>query len=495
MRWVIEFENKKRRVSVKKISISGITATALVLSMPNISYGGWISDAWNSTKEATSSVYHKTKEITSDTLIVTHLKSEHLEDIDFETIYPKEFYKKSYFGWVITGVAVVGAGAFTYFTAGAGAPAAATGASAVATWVAGGGAGSYMAGLSMIGSWFGGNAILGAAILNGLSIGAIGGGLGAKVATMGILAKVGIGLSVTALGLDGIAYFKNPKTDQLEYRVRVVIPKDVGSKDVRDLVDKIYAAKEKIQDALENENGREQKNAFDELAKYKNDGIVKLRTKLATGDTNPEDLLVLGIIASNEAEYALFDKALRQLDRSEIKNMGFLYYLDALNSLYHADEKASLLNLQNSSDENKYALEPIALQINLLGYSNFAQNEVKIEELVKFAEDNFDSDDYATPLSMVSIYYRVGTLYFINGRYAKAQQYYEKAKDELGFLQKHFFGKQLKHTIELSIANAMHKAGKTGMASKVYNEIIDDIDKDDVDELKKIKEQYIGGNT
>jgi tetratricopeptide (TPR) repeat protein len=96
---------------------------------------------------------------------------------------------------------------------------------------------------------------------------------------------------------------------------------------------------------------------------------------------------------------------------------------------------------------------------------------------------------------MVSIYYRVGTLYFVNGRYVKARQYYENAKDELGFLQKHFFGKQLKHTIELSIANAMYKEGKVSTAQELYQEILDDIDEEDVDELKKIKEQYIGNDS
>ncbi len=317
----------------------------------------------------------------------------------------------------------MGAIGVSYFTAGTGAPAAATGASAVASWVAGGGAGSYMAGLSMIGSWFGGNAILGAAILNGLSIGAIGGGLGSKVATMGILAKVGMGLSVTALGFDGIAYFRNPETGQLEYRVRIAIPKNLGSKEVRDLVDRIYAIQEEIQDALEEENGAKQKEAFELLERYKNDGVLKLETKLMIRDLNPEDLLVLSVIASNESEYDLFNRALSQIDRSKLEDMGFLYYLDALDSLYHGGEEKALLYLKNASDENKYALEPVALRINLLGYGNFSQNESEIEDLVKFAKNNFDSDDYETPLSLVSIYYRVGTLYFINERYSKAQQY------------------------------------------------------------------------
>lgn len=175
---------------MKKISLS--IATAISILAVNADAG-----IWQGTKEYVNEIMF--------------WKNKHLEDIDFKHIYPKAFYKKSYFGFVVTGAAVVGAGAFTYFTAGVGAPAAATGASTVATWVAGGGVGSYMAGLSTIGSWFGGNAILGAAILNGISIGTIGGGA-STFAALSILGKAGVMASVTAMSLDGVAYFANPTT-------------------------------------------------------------------------------------------------------------------------------------------------------------------------------------------------------------------------------------------------------------------------------------------
>ena len=45
-------------------------------------------------------------------------KSEHLENIDYKTVYPKKLYQKSYFGLAVTSAAIVSAGAFTYFTAG-----------------------------------------------------------------------------------------------------------------------------------------------------------------------------------------------------------------------------------------------------------------------------------------------------------------------------------------------------------------------------------------
>jgi len=251
-------------------------------------------------------------------------KSEHLEDIDFKHIYPKAFYKKSYFGFAITGAAVVGAGAFTYFTAGAGAPAAATGASAVASWVAGGGAGSYMAGLSAIGSWFGGNAIVGAAILNGISIGTIGGGASTFTA-LSVLGKVGVMASVTAMSLDGVAYFANPETKKLEYKIKVNIPKNLGSKDTRELIDKIYNTTENINEALEEGDGKKQKELFDLKKKCNKDAIKLLERKLGSNESQ-EDLIVLGIVAWNNGEYGLFDKAVSHIDASDLDNTGFLNY-------------------------------------------------------------------------------------------------------------------------------------------------------------------------
>ncbi len=124
-------------------------------------------------------------------------KNEHLNEISFRVIYPKSLWTKSYFSWVVLGATIVGGGAFTYFTAGAGAPAAATGVSAVASSIAGGGAGSYMAGLSMVGGVVGGNAITGAAILNGISYGIIGGSMG-KFAALSAAAKFGVIANVSA---------------------------------------------------------------------------------------------------------------------------------------------------------------------------------------------------------------------------------------------------------------------------------------------------------
>ena len=136
---------------------------------------------------STASIWGSTKEMVNNAI---PWKQKHLEEISFEEIYPKKFYKKSSFFFVATGAMIVTAGTISFFTAGAGAPAAAAGVSSAASMIAGGGAGSYMAGLSAVGGWFGGNAILGAAILNGISLGTIGGA--SSWGALSVAAKAGV---------------------------------------------------------------------------------------------------------------------------------------------------------------------------------------------------------------------------------------------------------------------------------------------------------------
>lgn len=433
---------------------------------------------------ANAGVWQATKEYANKAMF---WKSKHLEDVDFKHIYQKAVYKKSYFGFVITGAVIVGAGAFTYFTAGAGAPIAATGTSTVASWVAGGGAGSYMAGLSTIGSWFGGNAILGAAILNGISIGTIGGGT-STFAALPVLGKVGVMASVTAMSLDGVAYFANPNTRHLEYKVKVMIPKNIGSKETRNLTDNLHATIKTIDEAIEDGDEAKQKKYFDLKLKYNNDAIELLKTKFYKKD-NQEDLIVLGIIAWNNSEYELFNKSISRIDASKLDNTGFLNYLYALQNLYKGNINRALAFLDDSINENRYAIEPVVLYINILGNNNFIKNEPKIESLVKKSEKYFNIDKYITPYSLTSLYYRVATFYFTNQRYVQSEQYYDKAYKELGFLQKHFFAQQLKRTIQLGVANSLYAQGKTKNADSVYQSIVEDIE--NKEEMGVIKKQYI----
>ncbi len=134
------------------------------------------------------------------------------------------------------------------------------------------------------------------------------------------------------------------------------------------------------------------------------------------------------------------------------------------------------------------------MYINILGNRNFIKNESKIISLVKKAENNFDSDKYLTSYNLSGVFYRTATFYFNNKQYIKAEKYYKKTYNELGLLQKHFFGKQLKHIVQLGIANSLFSQNMRNSANEIYIEIINDIDKENKEEMKQIREQYLGSN-
>ncbi len=208
-----------------------------------------------------------------------------------------------------------------------------------------------------------------------------------------------------------------------------------------------------------------------------------------------DDIVVLSIIAWRNGNFKLFKKGISKILTFEAENKSFLYYLFALDSLRSNDTKQALAYLDMSLDQNKNILEPIVLKINILANENFLKNEIEINKVLQFGVKNFDSDKYATFLNLTSLYYRVGTVYFSNKKYAQAKENYEKALGELGLLQKNFFGKQLKHTIELAIANSLYSEDDKMRADKIYYGIISDIDEEEGKaEFEKIKTSYLGNN-
>lgn len=460
---------------MKNISLSLATALLLSISHPTALSAGWLD---------------KSKEYTEKAKFWKNEKKEY----NFCHVYPKAFYKKSYFSSTAITVAIVGAVTVSYFTAGTGAPAVAAGVSSLASTIAGGGASSYLAGLASVGGWFGGDTALGSAILNGIVLESVTDGA-LSLANMTMLQRIEASTLVTAMGMDGVVYFKNPETDKNEYRVRLEIPKDLGSKEVRQIVDNIYEANEAIANALEKRDSIRQKAMSESVTLHVKSAIELLEKKLATYDFNEEDIIVLSVIAWQDGDFDIFEQAISNLDTFEAENKGFLYYLYALKNLKNNNTKQAIIHLDKSLDENKYALEPIILKINILSNTDFLKNEVEIDKLVQYATENFDGDKYATFLNLTSLNYRVGTIYFANKKYARANEYHQKALDGLGLLEKNFFDKQLKHTIELAIANSVYKEGEEIKADKIYYGIIIDIDEEkDIAEIEKIRESYLGSN-
>lgn len=396
-------------------------------------------------------------------------KSESLKSFEFKSIFPKPVYKRSYFGLVLTGATVVGAGVFTYFTAGAGAPVAATGVSTVASWVAGGGAGSYMAGLSTIGGWFGGNAMLGSAILNGISIGVTGGG--ATFASLPAIGKVGVMTSVTASALDGVAIFQKPDTKNLSFRVRLAVPMDLGAKDIRRMSSQLYDVESKLLTDID-----DNKATF-ELLKQRdlllNEAVKKGKKALKVGASN-EDLIVLGIISKNAGRSDLFEKLVNKVPVDKIKNTGVIDYLKAVVSIENGDTQKATALLWKSWRMNPYAIEPPLLLINILGHDNFESHEEEIRTIVASANRDFDSDKYEPSYSLVSINYRLATMYLLAQKYQLAHDYFTKAENELSVLQKHWFNKSMKHLIQLGKANALYGDDKKIDATELLGKILAD---------------------
>ena len=369
--------------------------------------------------------------------------------------------------------------------------------STVATAIGGGSSGAYLAGLAAVGGFFSlgsGGMVLGAAILNGIVLGSVAGGT-LSLANMTVQQKVEASTLVTAMGMDGVVYFKNPETGLNEYRVKLEIPKGVGSKEVKRIVDNIYDAREELIDALKDEDAIKQKAESDTVNLNTKSAIELFEKNMESSNLTQDDIVVLSVIAWKNGNFNLFKKGVSKILTFEAENKSFLYYLFALDSLRSNDIKQAIVYLDMTLNENKYILEPIVLKINILANENFLKNEIEINKVLQFGVKNFDSDKYATFLNLTSLYYRAGTVYFSNKKYAQAKENYEKALAELGLLQKNFFGKQLKHTIELAIANSLYSEGHEIKADKIYYGIISDIDEEEGKaELDKIRTSYLGKN-
>lgn len=407
--------------------------------------------------------------------------------LGFHTVFPKPIYQKSYFGFALTGAAIVVGGALTYFTAGAGAPVAGWGVGGVASWVGGGGAGSYMAGLSTVGGWFGGNAMLGSAILNGISIGVA--GSGTSFASLTAIGKVGVMAAVTASALDGVILFQNPKTKNLSYRIRLTVPQEIGSKGVRELAKQLRDAEASLLDAAAGKDEKSYGTLYGRKKYLLNWAVTKGQAALKKGASN-EDLMVLGIVANNANEFDLFDKLVKKIQVLKVDDTGYVDYLKSVAAIERGDAETATNLLWKSWRLNPYAVEQPLLLVNILGHEKFEAREEEIRTIVEKATKDFDSDKYAPSYSLVSLDYRLATMYLIHKKYALAETYYEKAYDKLAMLQKHLGDKSMKKAIRMGIANAMYGQNRKAEAKQLLEKILKDAKTND--ETSFLRSQYAG---
>lgn len=431
-------------------------------------------------------------------------------DLSFSAAFPKPLHRKTYFGVLVTAGAIVGAGLFSYFTAGAGAPVAATGVSTLASWLAGGGAGSYMAGLSMVGGWLGGNAMLGSAILNGISIGVLGGG--GAFATMSTVSKIAVATSFSASMLDGVLLFKKPDTNRLQLEVALDHPAALASKDVKKLIGDYQEANTKLRDAqfavltqvepVASEGNGAQLPEDDvnvEVLQLRRkrlveEGMIRLRALLRSDDADSGDLVALGVLARSEGDYDLFEQVIAKIDSREFAKAGYVNYLRAISSLDMGNLEATERYARRSMAEDPYAIEPALLLVNLLGHLDFAAHKSEILEIANRYAGSFDANAYDSQFSMVSLFYRIGSQFLAEEDFDRALDFFKRADESFGVVQK-LMGRwsradETLRFVRVSQANALYLQGNQADANELFDRLVSAAR--DEREKETLRASYVG---
>jgi tetratricopeptide (TPR) repeat protein len=397
---------------------------------------------------------------------------------DFSDIYPRAFYEKDYFVWASLVATAVVAGAVSYYTAGAGAPAAATWVSSVASYVGGGGAGSYMAGLSTIGGLVGGNAMVGAAILNGISIATIGSGTakGLSLAT-----KVALMMDAT---LSGISMLRAADDTNLYYSFDIPLPEKIGHGEAGKWLELIHENETERREAIEAKDALKAKR----LAQLIQDRYAYAMRYLDEELSKPlplrsnENLLALAIIAYRIGDIARFTTSLDALDRSLPEGKkGFFYYLRGIASLSETspDTKSAKKWFEKASQASPYALEPYLARIVLLA-QDMEKNGERIEALGEYAIERYDADEYAARISPLALHFKIGTLFLHQGQYDKAVTYFRRAYDDLGWFARYLpVAGSLKNQLRIYEALAMKRAGDVTHADRLFDDILKSTESDE----------------
>jgi tetratricopeptide (TPR) repeat protein len=420
-----------------------------------------------------------------------------LKEISFSSLYSVPFYQKSYFSWLILGATVLTSCVVVFFSAGAGAPAAATGVSTVASWIAGGGAGSYMSGLATVGACIGGNAMTGAAILNGISL-ALGGTF-----TTGVVSTVLAAAMFTATAIDGVAPLMNGPAGRLHYTVRISPPSDIGSTRVRAIVKEMANLRERQAKILQeitkqgNLESIDKNPRLQEVSKSYVNLMIEARDMLDKGlDSNQistSDLLVLAIInygSGEEGSLESFQQAVSRLsDRTDkVSKSTFLDYLIAIKYLSNEENDKAKALLDEICAKEPYAIEPAVLKLNLLS-PDFLHSEPRMIGAINHLKKNYSSDNYKTDLTLVAPYYRMATIYYLNGRYPEARDYYGKAQAEIGLVEKLLGDPSLSRDVRLGMINSTYKMGDRSKAGKMYEDLIKNLK---YEEIKNLDARYAG---
>ncbi len=496
------------------------------------SYWNSIKNFWNSTKDTVSEKAEKEKDVLTST-----------EELRFENIYQRPFWKNDTVFWSAIAVASAGAAAFTVYTAGTGAPAAGAGVSYIASQlVAGGGAGSYMAGLATVGTWFGGNAITGAAILNASSAAALG-YAGKAAAIKGISATTILVLtSATRLGEFGFMYLSYKEKNEATPIIQIIPSGTFGSGAIEQLLtslkdsnnqftstlaknkqiktqldasfsqaNKVIAEEYQSQPQLQIEMKKHlievqelnkkffEKDKVIESKRLNNSYKIIIQKTHQIIDnylTNKESIsarndAVMGSILLHSLGYTQdFVKYIKQFKVIN-QNESFLLYLKAVAYLIDKDFKLAKQYALQAIDSEPETIEPIMILIMALDGLDQYQQAFETEILL---EETFDNDHYETQNSLITAYNLLGDIANARQLPQTAAKFHKKAFNNMSYL---FSKKDTKAFICLKIANDYHMFGSkrqtTLFLEKALSYVKDDKLKQEVNRFfeEEIKTQLV----
>ena len=371
-------------------------------------------------------------------------------DLTFENVYHKAFYRNPWIQYGILSTAIVTAVVVTTFTAGTGAPAAATGVSSVASWIAGGGAGSYMAGLSAVGSTFGGNAILGAAILNSASALSIGGIVGKS----GIALASKLAIGALEAGQLAVILSEDNNKDTLSYSIVIPLPQRIGGESAQQLIANIKTLNDNLKD------GNVNIETYANLKQIAHNDAIEL-----FGSSDLEDRVV-SVVALHTLGYVEdFNNLAGRLHPHYAPESSFVYYLKAISALYRGNyEEADRLSSYSMSFEPK-VIEPVL--INIMARYNISTANRFYSNLQGYLADidKFSKYYYTTVNGKINAYILLATLSYINKDFANSKELYKLAYSETDWIG----SKNKKASLCASIGNACYCLNETSEGKEYYD--------------------------
>jgi hypothetical protein len=380
-------------------------------------------------------------------------------DLRFEEVYDIPFYQNPWVIVVTITAVTIGAAVVTTMTAGTGAPASAVGVSTVASAVAGGGAGSYMAGLSIIGGWVGGNAITGAAILNGASVALLG-----SSAYKGLSATTALFLKGLEAGEFGRSIILSDNTEKNDVYVIDLIPSDsIGTDKIENLLD----ALEDVNDEFEDEDITKETAAIriKNIARDTRILVEQILNKPNPSSQEEKEDAVMGAVILYALGFADdFVKYITQI-KVNAEEESYLIFLKSV-AYFLTDDltKASNYALRAMRSEPE-AIEPVMIRIMALDKMDKYAEAIKLET----AFEQFDDDHYKTSNSLKTAYNLLGDISSSQGIHSDASHYHKKAVGELNF----FFNDDKRAILYMKIAHDYKNVGVKEKFMEYYEKAMD----------------------